>query len=187
MIWSDIHLIVPNIYCISTSNSLINLSMDNINKGGKSSLKNSPSVMACDSACDPGSVECVHFQLKYPCVSGQLFCSVWSWNGFPCHPECGPWPPPSPALQAWSWLAWSQGLVLGWVCVCGHPCAHRCVCRLRNCLLPAWPVRRGTEMYPPLAPARPHEWLTALNHVHCASGPLLPWRQGLVTFGWLPW
>lgn len=28
------------------------------------------------SACGPGSVQCSHLKLKYPCVSGQLFCSV---------------------------------------------------------------------------------------------------------------
>lgn len=58
------------------------------------------------SACDPGGVQCGHLKLKYPCVSGQHFCSLWSWDGSR-HPECGPWPPPSPALWAEVGLPWA--------------------------------------------------------------------------------
>lgn len=68
-----------------------------------------------------------------------------------------------------------------------RPCACKCVCRLRNCLLPAWPVRGGTEMVPLLALARPQEVTTLILFTVLLGHLFPPRRCGFVAFGWLPW
>lgn len=122
---------------------------------------------------------------------GSFFCSVWSWDGFPHHPECGPWPPPSPALWAPSWLVWSQGLVLGWwvYARCGRRYASMCmqVCLPTQELSPPclaskrWDTN-GLPAGPRKSPVSDYPYL-----IHCALGHFFPCRRGLVAFGRLPW
>jgi hypothetical protein len=153
--------------------------MDNVSKGGKSSLKDSPSVMAYFGLVP------LTLALSSMITSS---CSIHVFLGSFLLSVLLRWlfPPP----RVWSLAAsfscsaspklacLEQGVSPG-VCVPAHPCACKCVCLLRNCLLPAWLVRSGTRMVPLLAPTRPNVWLSLL--MHCAFGPLLlqMWAHGL--------
>lgn len=137
------------------------------------------------SACDPGSVQCVHFQLKYPCVSGQLFCSVIL-----------RWLPPPP--RVWS-LAASFSCSTSPKLACLEPgvspgvgtCAWAPV-RMQVRLLtqelppPCLASERWDRNGPPAGPSKapvsdcPYLITVLLGH-------FFPCRHRLVAFGQLPW
>lgn len=97
----------------------------------------------------------------------------------PRHPECGPWPPPSPAL--WAKVSLSGAGASPGVCVCLHSMCMQ-VCLPTQELPPLCLASSGCVRNNPHTPVGASKAQRVTVSTHWASGPFLPlqiWACGL--------